>query len=102
VLVLGGCAADVATSTAVTGGEAGEAPLERLEAASTVPEAVCAAEVRTIEVAVEAYQAVEGAAPTDVGDLVPAYLSETPRHHDVAVTAAGVVEIVPAAGAGCD
>jgi type II secretion system protein G len=49
----------------------------------------CEQQKRTIETAVEAYRAEEGAYPAGVGNLVPGFLRETPSNKWGTVTVSG-------------
>ena len=52
----------------------------------------CAADKKTVEVAVEAYNAENGVYPANVGDLVPTFIRSTPVHYTVG--AGGAVSAV--------
>ena len=67
-------------------------------------EAACKSNVKSAEVAVEAYYAKEGENPASLGDLVTDYLKTDPTTVDpkqrVAYNA-GTGEVTPAAGSAC-
>jgi type II secretion system protein G len=55
-------------------------------------DSACAAELKTVEVAVEAYRAQNGAYPTSAADLSPGFLRDVPANHTVSgatITATG-------------
>jgi hypothetical protein len=85
----------------VASGEAAEVPVEVLETAREVPDAVCETEVRTIEVAAEAHRATEGSYPETVDVLVGTFLSEVPRYHVIELVAPEEIRVVPIPEAGC-
>ncbi len=101
LLLTGGCAAEVATTTGAATGEAAEMPVEVLETADEVPAGVCETEARTIEVAAEAYRAGEGAYPETVDVLVGSFLREAPLYHEVELVSPDELRVVPLPEAGC-
>ena len=49
-------------------------------------ESACSADLKTLEVAIEAYNAQEGSYPTEASELVPGFLRSEPSYYEITGT----------------